>query len=136
MNWITDSIAIGNFLDAQDADLLRVEAIGSILGLTTALDQHEAEQLGVRFIRVIPLDDGPGNSVAQFAAALEALSDLAQNAPPVLVHCHMGRSRSVAIVAAYLMATQGLDADAALALIATKREIALSPALEQFLRER
>jgi protein-tyrosine phosphatase len=35
----------------------------------------------------------------------------------VLVHCHEGRSRSVALVAAYLMARRGMDLAGALARI-------------------
>ena len=33
MDWITDQIAIGNYLDAQDLELLRREGIAPILCL-------------------------------------------------------------------------------------------------------
>jgi protein-tyrosine phosphatase len=136
MNWITDQIAIGNFLDAHDIDLLRAEAINSILGLTPALTEIEPAELGVRLIRVVPLEDDLDNQVEEFRQALTALAELLQAAPPVLVHCRAGRSRSVAVVAAHFMARQGWNVDQAIEEIAAKRQIALSPALERFLRQR
>jgi hypothetical protein len=33
MDWITDRVAVGNYLEAQDADLLRKESIASVLCL-------------------------------------------------------------------------------------------------------
>jgi protein-tyrosine phosphatase len=47
----------------------------------------------------------------------------------VLVHCVAGRSRSTLVVAAYLMATQKISADAALTIIHEKRPI-ICPAPE------
>jgi protein-tyrosine phosphatase len=135
MDWITESIAIGNYLDAQDGELLRREAIGSVLGLTGALEGVEASVLGVKHIRLVPLADGPGNDLRTFRLALGVLGELLAQAPPVLVHCHAGRSRSVVLVAGHLMATRGLGADEALALIASKRETAVSPALLRLLDE-
>src|SRR5947207_22170 len=129
MDWITETIAIGNYLDAQDADLLRRESVGSVLGLTRALEGVEASALGVRQIRMVPLADGPGNDPRAFRLAVAILGELLAQAPPVLVHCHAGRSRAVVLVAGHLMATRGLDADEALALIPRKRETAVSPAL-------
>ncbi|HYT89863.1 MAG TPA: dual specificity protein phosphatase [Gemmataceae bacterium] len=133
MDWITETIAIGNYLDAQDAELLRREAIGSVLGLTRALEGVEAAALGVQGIRMVPLADGPGNDLRTFRLALAALAELLASAPPVLVHCHAGRSRAAVVVAGHLIATRGLAPDEALALIAAKREIAVSPALERLL---
>lgn len=49
----------------------------------------------------------------------------------ILVHCHAGRSRSVAIVAAYLIKHQGLCTSEALNLIQSKREINLASGMEE-----
>jgi len=89
--------------------------------------------LGVQRIEIIPLEDGPGNDPKLLRSAVEILEHLAMKAAPVLVHCHAGRSRSVVVVAAYLMRTSGLDADAALAQVAAKKEIAITPGLERLL---
>ena len=86
--------------------------------------------LGVRQIRVRELVDGPGNTPDEFVKAVAILSTLVQEAPPVLVQCHAGQSRSVAVVAGYLMKHEGMSEDSALVSIAEKREgVAVQPAL-------
>jgi protein-tyrosine phosphatase len=82
---------------------------------------------------VVPLEDAAGNDPRLFRRAVEALEDLARQAGPVLVQCHAGRSRSAVVVAGYLMRSQGLDAEQALARVAARREVAVNPALEQLL---
>ena len=64
MDWITETIAIGNCFDAQDVETLRREGIASILGLTTSLEGVEAQALGVRQVCLVPLIDGAGNDVS------------------------------------------------------------------------
>jgi protein-tyrosine phosphatase len=133
MTWITDTIAIGNYLEAQDVELRRQEGIASILCLDGAMDGQNAEILGVNAVEVFRLIDGPGNDRRTFRLAVEDLVRLAQQSPPVLVQCHAGRSRSVSVVAGYLMKTEGITAADALARVAAKREIAVAPALERML---
>jgi protein-tyrosine phosphatase len=133
MDWITDDVAIGNYLEAQDVDLLRVHGINSIVSLNRTLQEKDAARLGLKAIASVPLEDGPGNDPRLFRLAVDAVEGLTNRAKPVLVHCHAGRSRSVVVVAGYLMRTQGLDADAALAFVAAKREIAVSPMVEALL---
>ncbi|MCC6418621.1 MAG: dual specificity protein phosphatase family protein [Gemmataceae bacterium] len=133
MDWITETIAIGNHLDVRNLDLLRSAAIGSILGLTHTLDGVEPAEVGVKQIRIVPLEDGPGNERHRFRHAVDALAELVAEAPPVLVHCHAGRSRSAVLVAAHLMRSRGLRSEDALALIAARREIAVSPVLLRLL---
>lgn len=62
MNWITEQIAIGNYLDAQDVNLLRREGIVSILSLDGTLAGRVPPDLGVQKISVVKLIDGPGNT--------------------------------------------------------------------------
>jgi protein-tyrosine phosphatase len=47
----------------------------------------------------------------------------------VVVHCRAGRSRSIAVVAAYLTRLFGIGADEALDLITSKRPSAVAPEL-------
>jgi protein-tyrosine phosphatase len=133
MNWITDTIAIGNREEAQDSALLRSESIGSILSLVPDLKGIEPEALGVQQIEVIPLIDGPGNDPRLFLRAIRALGELLREAPPVLVQCRAGRSRSVVVVAGYLMQSLGINADAALAQVTVKRESFVLPIMERLL---
>jgi hypothetical protein len=133
MDWITDQIAIGGYQDAQDPDVLQEKAINSILGLTRTLQGANPAILGVKVVEVVLLEDGPGNEVRLFLQTVDTLSRLVQEAPPVLVHCHAGRSRSVVVVAGYLMKTLGIGADEALDRVAARREVAVAPGLERLL---
>lgn len=135
MDWITNDIAIGNCVDARDAELLRSHAIVSILGLTRTLEGVDPQSLGVRQIQLVPLEDGPGNELAVFRGAVQLLGRLVETGPPVLVHCQAGRSRAVVVVAAHLMLVHGLDPEAALAQVGAIRESAVSPALERLLEQ-
>jgi protein-tyrosine phosphatase len=133
MDWITDRIAVGNYLEAQDAELLWREAIGSILGL---LPQPEGfAPPGAMPFRRIPLIDGAGNDLFTFRLAVDTLAALLAEAPPVLVHCHAGRSRSVVVVAGYLVRHGGMPAEEALAHVTARRQTAVSAALEDLLYE-
>jgi rhodanese-related sulfurtransferase len=47
---------------------------------------------------------------------------------PVLIHCYAGMQRSAAVAAMYLMATRGMDADDAVALLRRRRPVTFFPA--------
>jgi protein-tyrosine phosphatase len=66
---------------------------------------------------------------------VDTLEELVRSAPPVLVQCHAGRSRSAIVVAAFLMRRLKIDAPAALARVAARRDIAITPGLEQLLEK-
>lgn len=133
MDWITEHVAIGNYLEAQDVALLRREGVASVLCLDRTLRGRDAAELGLREIEVLPLEDAPGNDSRLFLRAVEALQRLAANRKPVLVQCHAGRSRSAVVVAGYLMRSLGIGTDEALALVAAKREIAVTAGMERLL---
>jgi protein-tyrosine phosphatase len=135
VDWITDEIAIGDWRDALDADLLRRESVWSILSLVGKLVGHSAESLGVQRVEVFPLQDGPGDDPARFARAVALLARLVQDGPPVFVHCRAGRSRSAAVVAAYLMQARGLSAEEAVALVGSRRAIRLNPEMAALLQQ-
>jgi hypothetical protein len=133
VDWITDTIAIGNYLEAQDRQLLQSQSIASVLSLDGTLRGMDAGALGLREIEIVPLEDRPGNDPRLFRRAIDALARLVREAPPVLVQCHAGRSRSAVVVAGHLAHTLGIEAAEAIARVAAKREIAITPGLEQLL---
>jgi hypothetical protein len=66
----------------------------------------------------IPLRDADGEDVGVFFERVRCwIEDALATGGSVLVHCHEGKSRSVALVAAHLMASHGLDLASALAKI-------------------
>jgi dual specificity phosphatase 12 len=133
VDWVTETIAIGNYLEARDAELLRRNRIRSALSLDRTLQDTSPATLGLAAIEAVPLDDGPGNDLRLFERAVSALVSLCNLHAPVLVQCHAGRSRSAVVVAGYLMKTRGIDSGEALALIAAKREIKVTAGLERLL---
>jgi protein-tyrosine phosphatase len=133
MDWINEQIAIGNYLDALDRDLIQREGIASALSLDGTLRAKKAHEFGLSRVEVVLLDDGPGNDPRLFRLAVAHLEDLVGEAPPVLVQCHAGRSRSAIVVAGYFVKTLGLDSTDALKLVGDKREIAVTAGLESLL---
>jgi protein-tyrosine phosphatase len=160
MDWITDKIAIGNYIDALDPEVLRqFQSILSLIPilqevregneerlaiLRAIMEEPEANQFDARIeavqreldrkrLEVFELIDGPGNDMSIFKMAVHTLAEMVQQAPPVLVHCHAGRSRSPVVVAGYLMLARGLGAHDALNLISTKRDIFVQDSLASLL---
>ena len=130
MDWITDTIALGNVHDAArttDADA------DAILCLRPGCACEERDDIDVEFI---PLVDGAGNAAEDVHEALAFLRISAASNERVLVHCHAGRSRSVCIVAAWLMEDRGMGRAEALAYIEARRTggIWLSPGVEDIFR--
>jgi len=93
------------------------------------------ESLGVQRVEVFPLQDGPGDDAARFNRAVDLLTKLTIEVPPVLVHCRAGRSRSVAVVAAYLMRSRGLTSEEAVNFIAARRHIELNPEMASLVKQ-
>ena len=133
MDWINSNIAIGNYKDALDRELLTREGIRSVLGLVDTLVHIELDEHGLDEIEIVELIDGPGNRPDALGDALDALETLLRYSPPVMVHCHAGRSRSVVVVAGHLMRNSGLSRAAALDLVTSRRAAAITPGLGQLL---
>ncbi len=133
MDWITDQIAIGNYLDAQNVDLICKSGVASALSLDGTLYGKLPAECGLRQIECVMLEDAPGNDPRLFRRAIENLADLVSTSPPVLVQCHAGRSRSAVVVAGYLIKHCEMTQEEALALLAAKREIAITAGVERLL---
>ena len=128
MDWITENIAIGNFVDAKDVTKSEVDAILCLIDDCCSEDNEEFD------VVVIPLVDAAGNDKRNFKDATDYIDDVVNDGDKILVHCHAGRSRSVCIVARYFMIKHKLTSHQALAKIEEKREIYLSPGIEEILK--
>lgn len=126
MDWITENIVIGNYLDARQ---IHAE-VDAILCLKEACCNEDNDNMD---ILCIPLIDGPGNDKRLVDEAIEFIHDVVSSGGRILVHCHAGRSRSVCIVARYLMIKNNMTRHQALRFIGEKREIYLSPGIEEIL---
>ncbi len=133
MDRITDSIWIGNCLDAKDREAQTSAGIRSILCLDGCLADAEAEELGVARVEVVQLIDGAGNPPERFLRSVHILRELLSRHSPVLVHCHAGQSRSAAVVCKYLMAVEGDSLEEAMRKITSKRRVAIMVGLQDAL---
>jgi hypothetical protein len=105
MNQITKYVWVGNSSDARNVDQLRAKEITAVL--TVACDFDCPIHKGYRVRREkVGLIDGPGNSCAEYGAAILKLMGIVARGYTVLCHCHEGVSRSPSVVLGYLMATR------------------------------
>lgn len=135
MDWITETIAIGNRIEAHDSALRDQQGFCSVISVDGSMTDEQALAMGYDDWVCISMVDGPGNDLASYRNVVQALIDMVDGSPPVLVHCHAGRSRSVTVVAGYLVKTRGWSAQAAYDFIATKRETAVQIGLSELLRK-
>ncbi len=133
MDWITDTIAIGTYVEARNRPLLLGARIRSIICLDRAVCDPDEASLDVDDYEVVGLADGPGNDPRTFERAVNLVGSFSQQSPKLLVHCRAGRSRSAIVVAGYLMRDQHWPSAQAMAFIAARRNIQLSPGIEDLL---
>jgi protein tyrosine phosphatase (PTP) superfamily phosphohydrolase (DUF442 family) len=133
VSFITPDVAIGTSLDAADARVIAEHGFRSILCLNGQFYGCEPAECGVEALKVYDFIDGPGNDLWLVRQAVLTLEKFVKQSPKVLVHCRAGRSRSVVIVAAWMMRTAKLSPEDALDFIANRREIALTPGIEDLL---
>ena len=128
VTWITDTVAITNYVSAHSREVLAGHNVKAVLCLDRELEGCPAAGRGVASIRVAHLVDG-ANELSLFKAAVAALESLTQMHGRVVVHHRAGRSRSIAVVAAYLTRLLGIGADEALDRVRSKRPSAVAPEL-------
>ncbi len=133
MDWITDTIAIGNYLDAENLELRLSNNILSMICLNGKLRGVSARDLQLDALEVYDLKDGPGNNPEIFCRAVRSVGHLSRKHPRLLVQCHAGRSRSVIVVAGHLMIAHGWTSAEALSYVGARREMALTAGLEAIL---
>ncbi|KAJ7778113.1 hypothetical protein B0H16DRAFT_1405873 [Mycena metata] len=118
MDEIIPGLWVGDISSATDTKTLKANKIFSILSaMRGRVTIHET------FIRhQILLDDTEEQDVlVHFIPAITFIQAELDKGRGVLVHCQAGMSRSVTLVAAYLMYTQNINPQAALDVIRTAR---------------
>ncbi|XP_078700374.1 dual specificity protein phosphatase 3-like isoform X6 [Branchiostoma floridae x Branchiostoma belcheri] len=118
------NILLGNGSIAQDVAKLKSLGVTHVLNAAHgAIDvSKEYEKVGIEYLGV-PADDVPTYNLKQHFEPAAAFINTAVKKGKVLVHCHVGYSRSPTLVAAYLMLYQELTAQESITLIRGKRFI-------------
>jgi len=133
MDRITESIWIGNYLDAANQLALRTAGIRAILCLDGCMAAKSPSEAGVERVEVVELLDGAGNPPEKFLRAVRLLKELISTHAPVLVQCHAGHSRSAAVVCKYFMQEEGKGLAEAMRQITSKRKVTIVPGLQEAL---
>ncbi|KAF8520946.1 protein-tyrosine phosphatase-like protein, partial [Hysterangium stoloniferum] len=98
-------------------------SVMSAFGITHVLSV--CPEFTCRTRMAIHIDDAPDtNILIRLPEACEFIQRAVDSGGKVYVHCVMGVSRSVTVVCAYLMKTQGMSAAAALAHVKSIRQVA------------
>ena len=129
MDWITDQVAIGNYIDAGR---LMPGEVNAVLCLKPDCCDDDSTDFD---ILCVPLIDGRGNSLDELDDAVEFIREIVASGEKVLVHCHAGRSRSVVVVARYLMKYEGMTSLDTLKLISSKREVCITSGMDKWLTQ-
>ncbi|KAL1946229.1 hypothetical protein VTO73DRAFT_15356 [Trametes versicolor] len=114
MDEVVHNLWVGDLPSALDTEKLKGHKIRSVLtAMRGRVSIHET------FVRhQINIDDTDSSDILQhFVPAITFIQAELDKDHGVLVHCQAGISRSASIVAAYLMVSQGLDPEGALAAI-------------------
>jgi protein-tyrosine phosphatase len=132
MDWITDDILIGNYLDAQDLETLQREGVKSIIGLNGESYALPYGEHMITKIKVFDFVDGAGNDPDLFLTAVDTLQHYrrTRTRAPVFVHCHAGKSRSAVLVAVHLMRDENMSLSDAMKLIGSKRDIRITTGMQ------
>lgn len=123
---IEESLFLGCRMSTQHVDLLNENDIGAILDVTAEFDGLDwtAYQKDFAYLN-IPVLDHTSPTTEQLLHAINWLDQKIADGQKVVVHCALGRGRSVLVVAAYLLAKHpSLTIDEAMANIQSIRTTA------------
>ena len=117
---------IGSRRDSRNSATAARRGIGLVVNCTRDIPFKIP---GVRRVRV-PIDDASTESpvfLQHVAKAVNAIQSTLDSGRGVLVHCYAGISRSASVVAAFLMAQEGLTAQQAIARIQRAKPETFTP---------
>lgn len=135
---VADGLYVGRRLFAADVEALKKQGIGAILDVTAEFDaldwaSEEAEMVYLN----LPVLDHVAPSDHQIHEALQWIQHQHDEGRKVLVHCALGRGRSVFVVAAYLlMRTEASEVAEVLHSIQGERSIARLNSMQEQALER
>lgn len=119
---IPKKLFLGNIYNSENQELLDHVGVSAVLNVCNSAPRVTLN----RTYHWCAMNDGPGNTDAQFAQAISMLDELVQHGEIVLVHCQAGVSRSSTVVATWLAKhyfADGMSFDTAADLVKKMRPI-------------
>lgn len=119
MSHVHEHIYIGNIYNANDSKLLKEHGITRVVSITPSSVSVDSDVEHI--VHAIPDSDVPPETMIDL---FSKVTDLLTDPQRTLVHCDAGISRSVTIVASFLIKHKKMPMGMALDLIHSKRPIA------------
>jgi atypical dual specificity phosphatase len=124
---IDDGVFISDFYESFNYEQLDALGIKQILTIGTYLEVERPKRFKTMFISI---GDSSDENIAQY---FDETYDFISSAP-TLIHCYKGMSRSVSILAAYLMKKYGLKSEEAIKAVSKHRITNVNPGFRQQLK--
>lgn len=130
---ILSGLWLANFESAQDKSVLkklnitRVLTVGNRSPMDNSLlnadvtQETRTDDDGIVYKLVWAMDSTDQNLLKHFRHCFEFIDESIENKRGIMVHCHMGFSRSAALVIAYLMRLESLSYEKAFERVRKKR---------------
>ncbi|XP_019154819.1 PREDICTED: dual specificity protein phosphatase 1-like isoform X4 [Ipomoea nil] len=118
---IEEGLYLGSLGAANDKTRLKSLNITHILTVARALAPAHPNDFTYKVIAVLDREDV---EISQYFDECFNFIEEGKRVGGVLVHCYMGRSRSVTVVVSYLMKKHGMGMSEALELVKSKRPLA------------
>ncbi|TYH03641.1 hypothetical protein ES288_A09G235500v1 [Gossypium darwinii] len=119
---IEEGLFLGSIAAANNMDALKSLNITHILTVASSLKPVHTNDF---VYKVIPVLDKEDTNLSQyFDECFNFIDEAKREGGGVLVHCFVGKSRSVTIVVAYLMKKHGMSLSLALEHVRSKRPLA------------
>ncbi|GMI71773.1 dual specificity protein phosphatase 1 [Hibiscus trionum] len=131
---IEEGLFLGSIAAANNVDALKRLNITHILTVASSLKPAHANNF---VYKVIPVMDKEDTDISQyFDECFNFIDEARRQGGGVLVHCFVGKSRSVTVIVAYLMKKHGMSLSEALEHVRSKRPLAApNPGFIQQLEE-
>lgn len=93
-------------------------------------EENNCRQFGIEFINFPIRDFGVPDDIAQFKTLIDEIGKRLKNGENIVIHCRMGIGRS-SLLAAGILAANGLEAEKAFELISAARNVKVPETQEQ-----
>jgi len=120
-NEIIDNIYLGNINSVYDKKKLKEIGITDIISVIEGFDPPYVNDFNYLVINAI--DTETTNLSNCFNVSNEFINNVIENDRKILIHCTFGKSRSVTILAGYIISRFGMNPENALKAIKSKRNI-------------
>ncbi|XP_071717002.1 dual specificity protein phosphatase 1-like [Rutidosis leptorrhynchoides] len=118
---IEEGLYLGSVGAAKNKSILKSLNVTHVLTVASSLPP--AHPIDFTY-KIVDVTDKRDVNIAQFFDECFSFIDEARRTGGVLVHCFLGKSRSVTIVVAYLMKKHGLSLSETLKFVKSKRDVA------------